>query len=317
VTVIEMALIGFLLVDADTGMTSRTRETHQTALVASRTSSDPVRLVDLFPPVTDEDLALIDATTEVVQFTVDPEPAAMERLAPVFAARPQTLLRILCADAEFAYLDRVPDLERLQLHTNERSSLSLAPLAGLSRLRELSLERLAADIDAVGDLTSLEILRLRSITLPDLSIFRRLSRLRRFELRLGGTSDLSGIEAAPLEYLEIWRVLGLADLEPIAALGELDFLFLQALPRVTSLPDLSATRLTGATLDTMKGLFDLSGLAAAPRLTNLALFAMNHIRWEHLKPFAGHPSLRDFVIGTGSLRRNSELEARLRATLTT
>jgi hypothetical protein len=226
------------------------------------------------------------------------------------------LLRIIGASVELDYLDRVPDLERLQLHANERSSLSLSPLAGLTRLRELSLERLAADIDAVGDLTALEVLKLRSVTLPDLTIFRRLKRLRHFELRLGGTSNLSGIEAAPLEYLEIWRVLGLADLEPVAALGQLDFLFLQALPRVTSLPNLGATRLTGATLDTMKGLVDLRGLAAASRLDNLALFAMNHIRWEHLEPFAGHPSLRTFVIGTGSARRNTELEARLSATLT-
>jgi hypothetical protein len=274
-----------------------------------------VRLVQLIPPVTDDDLALIDATTESIQIAHDPEPAVLERLAPVFAERPQTLLQIFGASVGLAYLARVPDLARLQLHANERSPLSLSPLAGLTRLRELSLERLAADIDAVGDLTSLEVLKLRSITLPDLAILRRLKRLRRFELRLGGTSDLSGIEAAPLEYLEIWRVLGLADLEPVAALGQLDFLFLQALPRVTELPDLSATPLTGATLDTMKGLVDLRGLAAAPRLNNLALFAMNHIRWEHLEPFAGHPSLRDFVIGTGSARRNAELEARLRATL--
>ena len=284
--------------------------------MASRTNSDPVRLVQLIPPVTDDDLALIDATTEVVQLAHDPEPAVLERLAPVFAARPQTLLQIFGAGPGLAHLERVPDLARLQLHANERSSLSLSPLAALTRLRELSIERLATDIDAVGDLTSLEALKLRSITLPDLAIFRRLNRLRRFELRLGGTSDLSGIEAAPLEYLEIWRVRGLADLEPVAALRQLDFLFLQALPRVTRLPDLSATHLTGATLDTMKGLDDLRGLAAAPQLTNLALFAMSHIRWEHLQPFAGHPSLRRFVIGTGSARRNSELEARLSATLT-
>jgi hypothetical protein len=283
--------------------------------VGSWTSGDPVRIVQLIPPVTDDDLALIGPTTEVVGFADDAELGVLDRLAPVFADRPQTLLRIFGARADLAYLARVPDLERLELHANERSPLSLSPLAGLTRLRELSLTRLAADIDAVGELTSLEVLKLRSITLPDLAIFRRLKRLRRFELRLGGTSDLSGIEAAPLEYLEIWRVLGLADLEPVAALGQLDFLFLQALPRVTSLPDLSATRLTGATLDTMKGLVDLRGLAAAPRLNNLALFAMNHIRWEHLEPFAGHPSLRDFVIGTGSARRNAELEARLRAAL--
>jgi hypothetical protein len=283
--------------------------------VGSWTSGDPVRIVQLIPPVTDDDLALIGPTTEVVGFADDAELGVLDRLAPVFADRPQTLLRIFGARADLAYLARVPDVARLELHANERSPLSLSPVAGLTHLRELSLERLAADIDAVGELASLEVLKLRSITLPDLAIFRRLKRLRRFELRLGGTSDLSGIEAAPLEYLEIWRVLGLADLGPVAALGRLDFLFLQALPRVTSLPDLGATSLTGATLDTMKGLVDLRGLAAAPRLDNLALFAMNHIRWEHLEPFVGHPSLRDFVIGTGSVRRNAELEARLRAAL--
>jgi hypothetical protein len=254
-------------------------------------------------------------TPDILRFADVPAPAELERLAPVFAERPQTLLQIIGPSVDLSGLARIPDLERLDLHANEHSPLSLAPLAGLTRLRELSLTRLAGDIDAIGDLASLEVLKLRSITLPDLAILRRLKSLRRFELRLGGTSDLRGIEAAPLEYLEIWRVLGLADVEPVAALDQLNVLFLQALPRVTSLPDLSATRLTGATLDTMKGLVDMRGLAAAPRLDNLALFAMNHIRWEHLEPFAGHPSLRNVAIGTGSVRRNAELEARLRATL--
>jgi hypothetical protein len=63
--------------------------------VGSWTSSDPVRIVQLIPPVTDDDLALIGPTTEVVQFADDPEPAVHERLAPVFAARPETLPRIL------------------------------------------------------------------------------------------------------------------------------------------------------------------------------------------------------------------------------
>jgi hypothetical protein len=214
-------------------------------------------------------------------------------------------------------LEHLPDdLQSLAVSAARRGRPSLRPLARFSQLRELSLEHLDRDIEVIAGLPALEVLKLRSITLEDLTLLRSLPRLRRLELRLGGTSDLRGIEGLRLEYLEIWRVRGLADLTRVAALPELDFLFLQALPHVTALPDLSGlTKLGSLTLDTMKGFTDFRGVAAAPALHGLAVFAMNHIRWEHLEPLAGHPTLRDLAIGTGSLRRNAELEARLRATL--
>ncbi|HVL94973.1 MAG TPA: hypothetical protein VM266_03860 [Solirubrobacteraceae bacterium] len=304
--------------------------------MASWTSDDPIRLVTLIPPVTEEDLALVADDTEMVQFQGGvPEAWVLERLEPAFAARPATRLRVLGARDGLEHLALVPgvrhvalegqdglpsldglrhlppELESLTLHASDSSSLSIAPLTRFERLRELSLTRVGGDLDALGELLGLETLLLRSVRLEDCTPLGRLPRLRRFELRLGGTASLRGIEGAPLEYLEIWQVRGLGDLVPIAGLRTLRVLFLQSLRQVTALPDLSATALEHAWLENMKGLVDFRGLAAAPALQELHLYDMRHVRWEHLSCFEGHPRLAEGIVHTGSARRDAELTERL------
>lgn len=61
-------------------------------------------------------------------------------------------------------------------------------------------------------------------------------------------------------------------------------------------------------LETMKGLSDLSSVAAAPVLEELLVLDMGHLHPEAFQPFVGHPRLRAATIGLGSTRKNAAVK---------
>lgn len=200
------------------------------------------------------------------------------------------------------------DLERLTLGgTKTARQFSLEFLRRFEQLRALYLEKHTKDIAVVGELTKLEDLTLRSITLPDLSILLPLENLQSLDLKLGGTKHLGLLpQIGRLRYLELWQIRGLEDISPVCDLRHLQFLFLQSLSRVTQLPDLSAlSQLRRVVIDTMKGVTDLRPLADAPALEQLLLVAMRQIGLDDLRCLVGHPTLREAVFGLGSVKRNA------------
>src|SRR5262249_53654652 len=85
----------------------------------------------------------------------------------------------------------------------------------------------------------------------------------------------------------------------------LEYLFLQALRNVQTLPSLARLpSLRRLHLETMKGLTDLRSVAEAPALEELLTIDMRQLAPEAFRPFVGHPSLRRLTVGLGSLRKN-------------
>lgn len=100
-------------------------------------------------------------------------------------------------------------------------------------------------------------------------------------------------------------IRGLDDLDAIANLEHLEFLFLQSLPKVDRLPSLhGCSNLRRVHLETMKRLTDLRPVADAPRLEELVIVDMPHLDPDELSCFVGHPTLRAASVGLGSLQRN-------------
>jgi hypothetical protein len=190
--------------------------------------------------------------------------------------------------------------------------LDLAILERFTALRSLAIEGQTKHISVVGQLTSLEHLTLRSVTLPDLSILLPLTALRSRELKLGGTRDLRLLpRIGRLAHVELWMVRGLDDLDPLGQLPHLRYLFLQALRQflqalrqVGRLPDFGGTpALKRLHIETMKGLSDLRPIAHASGLQDLLLVDMRHLTLEHLGCLVGHPSLRAVGLALGSRRK--------------
>ncbi len=183
--------------------------------------------------------------------------------------------------------------------------LALAPIARFELLTTLAIERQHRGIDLISGFTRLEDLTLRSMTLPDLSLLLPLTNLRSLDIKLGGTKDLRLLpEIGRLEYLELWQILGLVDVDAIGDVVTLDHLFLQSLKRITRLPSFRRLeRLRTVYLERLPGITDLSGVAEAPALDVLRLVDFRHASAEIVRPFIGHPTLREATWGFGTMAR--------------
>lgn len=202
------------------------------------------------------------------------------------------------------------DLELLHLGQTRRP-ISLEPLRQFPGLRRLFLEHHTKDLSAIMQLTKLQSLTLRSITLRDLQLLRPLARLRALDLKLGATHDLTLLpHVGRLEYVELWSVRGLDDLSAISGVETLETLFLQALPRVAALPDMSRLdRLRRIHLESMKGVNDLTPLLTAKALEQVVLLDLPRLSPDHFRPLTRHPSLREATVGLSSRTRTRDAEA--------
>ena len=186
------------------------------------------------------------------------------------------------------------------------NALSLRPLERFTDLQRLTIGGRVSDVEVFGQLSSLRSLTLASVTLDDLTVLSPLRRLRFFRLLLGGTGNLAGLESLPeLVYLELWQVRGLRDLSVLGDLTGLEELHLQALRDVDRIPSLdSLGGLKAVWIERLRALHDLSGVALAPALEQLALIDMPQLTIDDLRPLIGHPTLRRGTIGLGSQSRN-------------
>ncbi|WP_345764681.1 hypothetical protein [Diaminobutyricibacter sp. McL0608] len=228
-----------------------------------------------------------------------------------------------------------PEMVSLGLGDTKKR-LSVAGLERFRNLRELWVSKNTKDIDVVSTLTSLEDLTLMSMKLPDLSIVSNLVNLREFELALGGTQNLTGLETLPkLSKLYIWRVRGLTDLSIVSELKHLERLTISNLPHVAAIPDLSRLdqledvafaalplvtaipdlsrppHLKSFHLGDMRGIKDLRPLLSAPELETVSLIEMQHLKPEDVGILAANPTLRYVRAGLGSTRKNEEARRRV------
>ena len=81
---------------------------------------------------------------------------------------------------------------------------------------------------------------------------------------------------------------------------------------VKSLPSLARlVRLDNVELDTMKGLTDLSPIAAAPALRRLSVIAMPQLKAESFRCFIGHSRLEELWAYTGRSTVNEQIKRML------
>jgi hypothetical protein len=204
------------------------------------------------------------------------------------------------------------DLEELAIG-DTKPRLDLAVLTRFRQLKSLWIEGHTRHIQMIGELTALEKLSVRSITLPDLSLMLPLRALKALEIKLGGTTDLRLLpRIGEVRYLELWLIRGLDDIAPIGEMASLRSVFLQALRRVERLPDFSgAPSLRRVHLMQMKGLHDLRSLATATALEEVLLIEMPQLQVEDLRPLTALPRLRAVTAGLGSTRKNDAAKAML------
>lgn len=309
-----------------------------------RDDAPPVAIVDprfrtVATPLSRQDLAPLAPECETVQFSSLLPDRDFQRLADLLERHPSVRLRAFggydgsIRDLEFLrFFPRLRRFEATSLRYREFAGLdglrhlpedvvdlaigqfrrptSLAPLRRFEALERLFIEGPTKDIDLVAGLSRLDDLTLRSVRIGSLDRLRPLERLRSLDLKLGSVDSLDELPVLPrLRYLELWRVRGITDLSAITRNPTIQWLYLQDLAQVASLPDLSPmTELRRVTIVNLKQLDDLAPLAAAPNLEELQIWESKTLPPTALAALNGHPTLATVSLGLGSKRRNAAVE---------
>lgn len=207
----------------------------------------------------------------------------------------------------FSFLHSVtPGIKHLSLFATKSKKPSLSELSRFCSLTTLYLESQVKDIEVIGELGNLEDLTLRSITLNDLNFLSELPRLWSLDMKLGGTTNLSGIAGKEsIKYLELWQIKGLSHIDVVSSLRGLQYLFLQSLRRVESIPELSQLgELRRIYLENMKGLRDLKGVASAPNLQEFSFVSALNMKPFDFAELLKMPTLQRLWVGLGSEAKN-------------
>ncbi len=252
------------------------------------------------------DLSFCSRIPNVRRFAADclQEARGVEHIASLPSL--ETLIVGIRSLDSFTFLnDLNPTLAELTLSDTKSRKHDLSVLSRFSKLQRLFLSGQQKNIEVLSSLLSLEDLTLSSVTLPSLSFISTLPKLWSLDIKLGGTKNISALEGlTKLKYLELWQVRGLSDISVICSLTGLQHLFLQSLLHISSLPPLHhLCNLRRITLDTMKGLTDISALSSAPVLQEVVHIAAG-VPPEAYLVVLQKPSLKAVHAGFGSLAKN-------------
>lgn len=292
-------------------------------------------------PLTSSQLRPLDSRCRVVQFSSPLKDFEHQKLAKLLENYPNITLRVYGHNTEeglkdLSFLKYYPFIKNFQVDVYPLSSLdgveylpddlvffgagltrkrlSIIPLRRFTKLKELYIEGNKKDFEVISTFIELERLDMRSITLPDLSLLVPLRNLWWLTIKLGGTKDLTLLpEIGNLKYLELWMIRGLSSIKSISGIKTIEHLFLENLKNVKELPDFSGCeKLKRIDLQKMKGLQSIKPLMSAPALEELTISEAKWIDMMEVKELATHPTLKKGGIGTGSMKKNSEIQRILR-----
>ena len=182
-------------------------------------------------------------------------------------------------------ISSLPKLRRLWLSKQNEKILSNLP----PKLQRLSLEQM--NLSNLGDLKSLSLLKM---------------------LLLGESkdADLGVLKELEIESLGLWRISKLSDIKPISSLTSLKHVWLQGLPKVEKLPDLSRLiKLQLLTISELKQINDLSPLLKAKSLKELNVNNCKILKPENFSDLSNHPTLKTGNIDLGSDKKNDEIDS--------
>ena len=155
-----------------------------------------------------------------------------------------------------------PNLRFVNLGEFKSAKVSLASLAGCSKVELLSLNRVKKDFEVVSELGSITDLYLTGYGPKQIASISRLSSIKNLYLGFGTMADLFEIAGmTSLLNLELMWIKKLHDLEAIKQLAALETLKLANLKQVIKLPDLSGLgNFRSLGIDTLNGLESLDGI---------------------------------------------------------
>ena len=171
-------------------------------------------------------------------------------------------------------LDVLPleNLKFLALEETQTKALDLSFLPRAQKLETLKLYGHKKNIQAVGELASLEEFVFNPARNMDLEFLSKLPKLRSLKLVLGGMDDFNDLSLAQLEQLAVTQVRGLTSLGDLSRFPKLRQLLVQEQKQIDSLAFSKGSKhLEDLMIGPCRNLTDLPGLAELPVLKNLSI----------------------------------------------
>lgn len=210
----------------------------------------------------------------------------------------------------FDFLNNISEqLTSLFIGNTKSKKPDISVIKRFKNLKYLSLEGQNKGIQTISKLKNLEIIVLRSITTDNLNYLRNLKNLWSVDIKLGGIKDFSALkEIEKLKYLEIWQVRKLLNLEFLSELYNLQNLFIQSLPNIKEIPDLSSNKkLRRIFLENLKGLENLKSIKNIENLEDF-IFWDSKLNPIDLYPVLKNNNLKSVQVKFGSIKKNNEFD---------
>lgn len=175
-------------------------------------------------------------------------------------------------DTEILNSDNLQHLTELIVTETKTKAFNLDYLRHFRKLKSLRIGGHTKNIDAVGELSELELLTLNSIKKVPVNFINRLKKLKTLNFLLGGRDNLNEIEQNEIENLDIVWVRGFNDLSFISKFPKLKTLKIEdeiQLPKVHF--DNIFPGLTDLKILNCKALETITGLKNLPNLSSLII----------------------------------------------
>lgn len=158
-----------------------------------------------------------------------------------------------------------PNLEELYIISESKAAkIDLTSAARFRNLKTLHIENLEKNLEkTLSQLSELEELTLRSISKPQkLDCIPELTKLKHLTLQLCGFENIdAAVHLKSLQYLQLWRLPKLTDLEFVSQMKDLQFLFIETLNGITEFPKVAdLQKLRRVKITSCKNISDFSSI---------------------------------------------------------
>ncbi|MFK8270586.1 leucine-rich repeat domain-containing protein [Capnocytophaga stomatis] len=167
---------------------------------------------------------------------------------------------------DLSFLENInPNLEELYIVSGSKAGkIDLNSAAHFRNLKTLHIENLEKNLEkTLSQLSELENLTLRSTSKPKtLDCISKFTKLKHLTLQLCGFENIdAAIHLKSLQYLQLWRLPKLTDLEFVSQMKDLQFLFIETLNGVTQFPKVAdLQKLRRVKITSCKNITDFSNV---------------------------------------------------------
>lgn len=212
---------------------------------------------------------------------------------------------------DISFLQNVsPGLTELMIGTEQNNSkVNLAVIVRFQNLETLFLYKINHGFEELTELKSLKQLTINASKIDNFDFLKK-TIVEDLSLGMLGCSDYSSLYGnSKIKKLELWKLRSLKNLNLLCNLPSLEYAKMCQLSNITSIPDLrKCSKIKTLVLDDLKNLTNISELAFIPHIENIEFYRAKSIDTADVENILKNPSLKKFKCGTGSLKKDHQIE---------